>query len=125
MRNLQTDDMFNLIAVLEKIDMQEIIKLYDGAEGLDNTQFGIAIAGLLIKNIPHCRKALYEFVGPICGIDAEDVGRMGLAEFAKTVEEIVTQDGWADFFEVVQRFVGKGESSLSTPSMNVMQSPMQ
>lgn len=122
-RKFTADDIFPMCSLLSKIGIEEMksvvspdvfndIRQIDSDKSLDKAEsqskknsisYGVvlSILNLLLKNISLVKTDLYEFMGSVCGVSAEEIQNLSMAEFTKTLFEITKSEDFKDFFKVV------------------------
>lgn len=93
MRKLQTDDMFLLSEIVDKMD------LAIDPKGKTQEELGTELVVTLVRKAHKAKEEIKELVASLTGKTAEEVGQMSPKEMIDTVSEIMKQDGVLDFFK--------------------------
>lgn len=122
-RKFTADDIFPMCSLLSKIGIEDVksvispdvfnkIRKIDTDKSLDaetkltqknSISYGVvlSILNLILKNISLVKTDLYEFMGSVCGVSAEEIQNLSMAEFTKTLFEITKSEDFKDFFKAV------------------------
>jgi len=93
MRKLETDDMFLLSEIADKMD----IKI--DAAGKSQEEIGADLMLFLIKKSYKAKDEIKQLVATLTEKTAEEVGKMSPKQLIASVKEILKQDGVLDFFK--------------------------
>lgn len=107
MRELRGDDLFTLLEIFAKLEIQDdIVEMFKGVDTDDMSIIearGMALMTTLIskllKNISVVKVELNAFLGELTGKTAEEIGQLGLATYAKLVKDFATKPELKDFFQ--------------------------
>lgn len=121
-RELKSSDMFPMFRILGKIGFKDlkgrmtpesIKNLMDaftdqgGQEEDMSSYVGMSvvmeIAEVIISNLPSCEQDIFEFLGSVTGMKAEEVADLPLSTFAEMIIEFVQKEEFRDFFKVVSK----------------------
>lgn len=124
-RELTADDIFPMVALLEKIGFEqlksifdpvkttELIKTLSQKEHKDNDEFlysvGVSIfadlAGVIIKNLGACKNEIYTILANVSGKTKESIGELSLVDFTQMIIAFFKKEEFKDFFKVVSQFL--------------------
>jgi enoyl-[acyl-carrier-protein] reductase (NADH) len=93
MRKLQTEDMFLLSEIIDKMDLKIDIKDKTQAEA------GLELVLQLVKKAYKTKEEIKQLVSTLTGKTIEEVSAMSPKEMISTISEIMKQDGVLDFFK--------------------------
>ncbi|MDC0826990.1 MAG: hypothetical protein ACLSXK_09355 [Lactococcus petauri] len=109
MRELRGDDLFTLLGIFAKLEIQDdIVEMFKGVDTNDLNSEAIEARGMslmstliskLLKNISVVKVELNGFLGELTGKTAEEIGQLGLATYAKLVKDFATKPELKDFFQ--------------------------
>ncbi|WP_270319371.1 hypothetical protein [Lactococcus petauri] len=107
MRELCGDDLFTLLDIFAKLEIQDdIVEMFKGVDTDDMSVIearGMALMTTLIskllKNVSVVKVELNSFLGELTGKTAEEIGHLGLATYAKLVKDFATKPELKDFFQ--------------------------
>lgn len=117
MRELQTDDLFLLINVIEEFGIDDIVSALekldvgqyattgeDGKTAVDETALGLAVSKelgmLLIKNISRCKASLYKLLAELKGVKSSEIGKQSPVQTVKDIKELLGKEEFRDLFTV-------------------------
>ena len=122
LRVLTADDIFPMVQILSKVGLKEVKNCFDGedvkkaikamASG-ENSEtnvetVGIAvaldIASVIAENLPKCKDQIYQLLSQLSGMDKKQIAALPMATFIEMIIDVITQDGFKDFFQVVSKF---------------------
>lgn len=126
-KSLTIDNMFDFCSVLDAMGTEQIIKLFNPKEiaamgDIENVGITITmkIGGVLIRNMSHARKQIYEFLAGCMEWDngtevtPDDLRKLKISVFLKLIKDFFKQDDLVDFFEGVAEL----HNSVQTSSKN-------
>ncbi len=125
MRKLKSTDLFPVCRILNKIGFSKIKSILESTEvknlmtskDADFTSVGMAVIfdvlGIIMENISSCEADLYKFIASVKEIKVEDVMDMPIAEFAKSIKEVIMHPDFADFFKEALSFIRSDQSASS------------
>lgn len=117
LRNLEARDIFTIVRILGKIDFKEIQGIWtarnqsveklmelpeeerEAVAQAESMNLGLALASVIIQNLPNCEQELYCFVGDLIGKKATAVAKMDPVDFMDVIIDILTMERFADFFK--------------------------
>ena len=114
LRSLKADDIFPMFTLLSKVGVEKFKHVFEGddvkkaiAKGNSEDSVGIAvaidIAGILIANIPNAKNEIYQFLENVSGLSKADISELPMATFMQMIIDVVQQEGFHDFFQVVSK----------------------
>ena len=126
LRGLQSQDLFPVLSLLNKVGMAEIKTVFNGeavqgaikkmkakegeGEAKDNVMasVGISVAmeivGILMVNLPKCENEIYSILSSLSGMKPKAIRELSPAIFAEMILDVVTKDEFKDFFKVVSKY---------------------
>ena len=125
LRALQSDDLFLMLKVINKIGIKEIKKCFeseavvkaiaamtDGKKVKDTAAVGMTvmleIADVLARNLPACRDELYQLLSTLSGMTVEEIAKLPMLTMVDMVMDVIKMQEFADFF---QRLFGSRETA--------------
>ncbi len=125
LRALQSDDLFLMLKVINKIGIKEIKKCFeseavvkaitamtDGKKVKDTATVGMTvmleIADVLARNLPACRDELYQLLSTLSGMTLEEIAKLPMLTMVDMVVDVIKMQEFADFF---QRLFGSRETA--------------
>lgn len=93
MRKLQTDDMFLLSEIADKMDIKLDVK------GKTQEEAGAELIMFLVKKAHKAKDEIKNLVAALTEKSSEEVAKMSPKEMINNVKEILKQDGLLDFFK--------------------------
>lgn len=122
MRNLNANDLFMMMKIINKIGIKEVKGLMQSAEikqvlsesvkdGKVNEEAASAVgmqvmlelACLVVSHIPDCQSEIYDFIASLTGMKVKDVASLDMIVFVELVMDVFKKPEFKDFF---QRLVG-------------------
>lgn len=104
-RELTADDLFLMIGIFEELDLDTMIKAFDGQKGMSQAQLGITFVKSAIGSVTGSKEAIYKFLAEFSNLSAEEIKGLKLATFVKMLKDFANHDGVYDLFqEVVSLF---------------------
>lgn len=113
LRELQADDLYGMIRIVNKIGLEEIQQCFEGdelrktmqengsaedAEKAMGLQVITGITRLVLKKLPECREEIYAFLSGLSGMKPQAIAALPLGTFAAMVMDVFHMEGFADFF---------------------------
>lgn len=129
LRALQSDDLFLMLKVINKIGIKEIKKCFESeavikaissvagdkkGEDVDNDVATVGmtvmleIADVFARNLPACRDELYQLLSTLSGMTVEEIARLPMLTMIDMVMDVIKMQEFADFF---QRLFGSRETA--------------
>ena len=129
LRALQSDDLFLMLKVINKIGIKEIKKCFESeavikaissvagdkkGEDVDNDVATVGmtvmleIADVFARNLPACRDELYQLLSTLSGMTVEEIARLPMLTMVDMVMDVIKMQEFADFF---QRLFGSRETA--------------
>lgn len=132
LRELKAKDIMPMVNILQKIGLKQIREMmtpdkikelmtamksedHDQQEEKKTDQIDgrtilgfnmiMEVVGLILDNLPSCEKDIHKFIGSLAGMTPEQVADLPLGEFTDIIVRILKDDGFADFFKAVSKFV--------------------
>lgn len=116
LRALQSDDLFLMLKVINKIGIKEIKKCFeseavvkaitamtDGKKVKDTATVGMTvmleIADVLARNLPACRDELYQLLATLSGMTEAEIAKLPMLTMIDMVMDVVKKKEFADFFQ--------------------------
>ena len=133
-KQLDFDNMFPMINLIDKIGIEKVVSLTDneaimnliqgkkpmkldeeGNEVVDNdaqmkllASAFVAIGGLLIKSIKSCRNEIYEVLSSASNLSVEEISKLPIKYSYSMIYDFIKKDDFKDFFmEVMDSFETK------------------
>lgn len=130
-KELDFDNMFPMINLIDKIGLEKIVSLMDnpaimnliqgkkpmkldeeGNEVVDNeaqmkllANAFVAIGGLLIRSIKTCRTEIYEVLSSASNLSVEEISKLPIKYSYSMIYDFIKKDDFKDFFtEVMSSF---------------------
>lgn len=113
LRELQADDLYGMIRIVNKIGLEEMQQCFEGdelrktmqengsaedAEKAMGLQVITEITKLFLKKLPECREEIYAFLSGLSGMKPQQIAALPLGAFAAMVMDVFHMEGFADFF---------------------------
>lgn len=111
MRNLQTQDVFAFVRLIDEVGIKDELKTLimskDKMTDLTQESFGYDLIFTMISGASKkkAEKALYEFFANILECDKEDVRTMEPTEFIEKAIQVADVEKWKRFFESVAKLM--------------------
>lgn len=125
LRNLEADDLFIMINIVNKIGIKEFKACFESDEvktavlnmakktdeseaaetdeNADVVSIGVSvafdIATILLANIGKCKNDIYALLANLSGMKAGDIARLPAKTFTSMVVDLVKKEEFADFFQ--------------------------
>jgi hypothetical protein len=111
MRNLQTQDVFAFVRLIDEVGIKDELKTLimskDKMTDLTQESFGYDLIFTMISGASKkkAEEALYEFFANILECDKEDVRTMEPTEFIEKAIQVADVEKWKRFFESVAKLM--------------------
>lgn len=111
MRNLQTQDVFAFVRLIDEVGIKDELKTLimskDKMTDLTQESFGYDLIFTMISGASKkkAEEALYEFFANILECDKEDVRTMEPTEFIEKAIQVAEVEKWKRFFESVAKLM--------------------
>lgn len=111
MRNLQTQDVFAFVRLIDEVGIKDELKTLimskDKMTDLTQESFGYDLIFTMISGASKkkAEEALYEFFTNILECDKEDVRTMEPTEFIEKAIQVADVEKWKRFFESVAKLM--------------------
>jgi hypothetical protein len=125
LRNLEADDLFIMISIVNKIGIKEFKACFESDdvkaavlnmakkadengdaeadEGADVVSVGISvaldIASILMANIGKCKNDIYALLANLSGMKEKDIAKLPIKTFTSMVIDLVKKEEFTDFFQ--------------------------
>lgn len=122
LRELQADDLFIMIGIVNKIGIKEFKACFESEEvktavlnmakakedgeadeSADVVSIGIGvaldIATILLANISKCKNDIYTLLANLSGLTVGDIAKLPVKTFTGMVIDLVKKEEFADFFQ--------------------------
>ena len=122
LRSLTADDIFPMVQILSKVGLKEVKNCFDGEDvkkaikamasgenaetNVETVGIAVAldIASVIAENLPKCKDQIYQLLSQLSGMDKKQIAALPMATFIEMIIDVITQDGFKDFFQVVSKF---------------------
>ncbi len=122
LRVLTADDIFPMVQILSKVGLKEVKNCFDGEDvkkaikamasgenaetNVETVGIAVAldIASVIAENLPKCKDQIYQLLSQLSGMDKKQIAALPMATFIEMIIDVITQDGFKDFFQVVSKF---------------------
>ena len=109
MRELRGDDVFTLLEIFGKLDIQdEIVEAFNGVDTSEVTDKKVIaergkalmtnLVSKLLKNVTVIKTELNSFLGELTGTSAEEVGALGIASYFGLIKDFAKKPELKEFF---------------------------
>lgn len=109
MRELRGDDVFTLLAIFGKLDIEdEIVEMFNGVDTSDITNKEVitargkklmtSLVSKLLKNVTVVKTELNSFLGELTDTSAEEVGALNIASYFALIKDFAQKPELKDFF---------------------------
>lgn len=120
LRDLEADDIFIMVNIINKIGIKEFKTLLvsDEIRGAVNdvrenkganeevfVSVALDVASILLSNIGKCKGDIYDLLAALTGLNAADVAKLPLKTFAGMIFELAKKREFADFFQGAAKFL--------------------
>lgn len=125
LRNLEADDLFIVINIINKIGIKEFKACFESEEvksavlnmskktddsadaetddSADVVSIGVSvafdIATILLANIGKCKNDIYALLAHLSGMKEKEIARLPVKTFTSMVVDLVQKEEFADFFQ--------------------------
>lgn len=115
MRNLETDDLFLVVDIIDALGVEELINAIGGLDInnyrtknekgeyiLDEEKWGTVLleklSVFLVRNLKKCKGPLYEFLSSLKGVTPEEIGKQSPIQTVKDIKELLNKREFSDLF---------------------------
>ena len=122
-RNLTSEDVFPMSQIISKIgvdelascfkdkDIQKIMEEAKDKEVVDipqavGVQVVMKLAQVVLKNLPSCKKDLYEFLASLTGKTTDEIASLPMGTFFQLLLDVIGKEDFKDFMQVVSKLFG-------------------
>lgn len=98
MRQLITNDMFQMSRILKKLQINTDFILGKDDDNSDQS-LGVQVIIKIAENAHLAQTEINAFIGDLCGITGEEFGKLPIKESIKIIKEFKELDGISDFFK--------------------------
>ena len=120
LRPLQGRDLFRFAAILSKMGIRQLEGIFDAdavkAAAKDAAKGGSSVeavglqvvmdaASVVLANLGRVEADVYALLADLSGLTAENVASLPMGDFTGMVVDVVTADGFRDFFTQVKRLL--------------------
>ena len=119
---LKSSDLFLMLKILRKINLQEIKECFsdpmilevikkskETGEDIDFSSLGVSvvleIAGVIVSNMPSAEMEIYSLLSRLSGIKTEDLKEMDAVIFFEMVVDVIKKPEFKDFYKVASGFI--------------------
>lgn len=117
LRNLEADDLFIVINIINKIGIKEFKACFESEEvksavlnmakktddSADVVSIGVSvafdIATILLANIGKCKNDIYALLAHLSGMKEKEIAKLPVKTFTSMVVDLVQKEEFADFFQ--------------------------
>ena len=100
MRQLITNDVFQMSRILKKLDIKMEVNVDKKDKNWDE-KLGVQLLTKIAENAHLAQTEINDFMGGLTGITGKEFGELPIKESAKILKEFRELDGIADFFKRV------------------------
>lgn len=129
-RDVGVKDIVPVVAVLKKLNFKEVMAALDASKLAtqlkaasmteeerkatkedDNAMLAVVVEmampviGVVLDNLEDCCAPLYKWLANMCGMSEKDFANLPPAAVPEALFEIINQEGFADFFRAVRKFL--------------------
>lgn len=119
LRALESNDLFTMIDIINKIGVDQVKKCFEkpevmkllkednGTGELSNVigyTIGFEIMSLVMSNITKAKDDIFSFVADLTGEDKEKIVKLPPAQFIKIIQDITRKEEFTDFLSQVSEF---------------------
>lgn len=117
LRNLNANDLFQMMRIVNKIGIKEVKgllasadiknaltdamkdgKITDDAASAVGVQVMIDLACLVTAHIPDCQSEIYDFLSSLSGKPVEEIAALDMAVFVEMIMDVFKKPEFKDFF---------------------------
>ena len=98
MRQLITNDIFQMSRILKKLEIKTDFILSKDDENSDQN-FGVQIIVKIAENAHLAQNEINSFIGGLCGMSGEKFGKLPIKESLEIIKQFKDLDGISDFFK--------------------------
>lgn len=113
-RELTADDMFPMVAILDKVGLEKILDCFTAQEIVAAAAAGgnaervgydvfVKIAKIIVANAVAVKDDLYTLISQLSGLTRKEVAALPMPVFVKLIIEVVKQVNFKDFFTDVSK----------------------
>lgn len=118
LREMNADDLFVMVKIINKIGVKELKNCFNAAEvkqAMSNSGDGeelaaavgvrvmMEVAGIVMDHLPECKNEIYTFLASLSGMKSEDIAMLPMGDFFEMFMDVLKHPNFADFF---QRVIG-------------------
>lgn len=118
-RELSAQDIFPMVKILGKIGVKDFAEAFGGDKvsalmsgdmknGDAIKSLGIEVvfemANVVLVNLPKCETDIFEMLASVSNLKAQQIKRLGIADFAEMVIDFFKKEEFKDFIRVVSKF---------------------
>ncbi len=118
LREMNADDLFVVVKIINKIGVKELKNCFNAAEvkqAMANSGEGeelaaavgvrvmMEVAGIVMERLPECKNEIYTFLASLSGMKVEDIAALPMGDFFDMFMDVLKHPDFADFF---QRVIG-------------------
>ena len=111
LRKLETDDMFLLSEIVDKMGLELDLDALSPKEGESATQVGFRALGPLImqavRKLHAARDEVKQLIANLSGKSIEEIGKLSPRELIQAVQSIMSQEGALDFLPLDEKSSSK------------------
>lgn len=112
MRKIQTSDVFNAMRLIKKANLKEEVKpilkrIATGEFNIEDAGIEGIISFVEILSEKKSEQAIYEVLGGPFEMEAKEIERMDLNDFAETLEQLGKDNDLKRFFTLLAGLIGK------------------
>lgn len=98
MRNLKTEDIFRLSAIIRKLNLKkELTKIANGKD-ISAELYGAQLFLLIFENMDQAEEEICEFFADIAEMPSSEFRTMGIEKLGQFIYDLRSMPGVADFF---------------------------
>lgn len=114
LRNLEADDAFLVVSVINKIGLKELkgcvkapevrAAIKSGIDGndVDLSAVGVTvmmeIACVILEHLPECKREIYALLAALSGMKESEIAKLPFKTFIRMVKDVIGKQEFADFF---------------------------
>lgn len=117
MRELNSDDLFYIIGIIEDFGAEEIIDMFGGFDvsafnkngAIDTAEVGRMVMKVIISKVIHnvgnCKNGIYRFLADLKGITSEDIRAQKPAQTIRDIKEVTSKEDFRELFSAALEFL--------------------
>lgn len=116
LRPLQGRDLFRFAAILSKMGIRQLEGIFDADAVKEAVKGGATVeavglqvvmdaAGVVLGNLGRIEADVYALLADLSGLTPEEIASLPMGDFTGMVVDVVTADGFRDFFTQVKRLL--------------------